>query len=44
VAATTKPIFLPGGLPEYFVVTPGQHLLVRTDSASGTLYLTEMDR
>lgn len=44
VVGTSKPVFLPASVPEYFVVTPGQHVIVRTDTASGSLYLTEMDR
>ena len=44
VEANTRPIWLPGGIPEYFVVTPGQYVFVRSDSSSGTLYVTEMDR
>ena len=44
VAGTSKPVFLPAAVPEYFVVTPGQFVIVRTDTASGSFYLTEMDR
>jgi hypothetical protein len=44
VAGSSRPVYLPGGLPEYFVVTPGQHVLVRTDTASGVLYINELDR
>ena len=44
VEASTKPIYLPGGLPEYFVVTPGEYYVIRSDSATGTFYVTEMDR
>ncbi len=45
VAATSKPVFLAQNVREYFAVTPGQIVLVRSEGASGgVLYLNEMDR
>ena len=43
-AALSTPVFLPALVPEYFVVGAGQYVRVKSDTATGTLYVTEMGR
>lgn len=43
-AAISNPVFLSALVPEYFVVSPGQYVRVKSDTATGTLYVTEMGR
>lgn len=40
--ATTSDVFMAAGIPEYFVVTPGQKVSAIQSSAGGNLYVTEM--
>jgi 2-methylaconitate cis-trans-isomerase PrpF len=42
--AISTPVYLPAGIPEYFVVSSGGYVKVRADSTTGTLYITEMGR
>jgi hypothetical protein len=44
VVTVSAPVFLQAGVPEYFIVTPGSYVIVRSDSASGALHVTEMTR
>jgi hypothetical protein len=46
ILATTTPAPLAANLPEYFTVSPGQHVVVRSagGAAGGTLYITEMTK
>lgn len=43
-AATSSPVYLPNGVPEYFIVKAGSQIMVIQDSASGSLYVTHMSR
>jgi len=42
--ATTSDIYMPAGVPEYFVVSPGVKVSAIQAAAGGTLHVTEMDR
>jgi hypothetical protein len=45
VVGSSVPVYLPANTVEYFKVTPGQHVLVRSGlQAGGQLFLSEMDR
>ena len=40
-ANTTSSMFLPGGIIEYYGVTPSTKIAVIQSTAAGTLYITE---
>lgn len=42
--ATTSDIPMPAGVPEYFIVPPGQKVSAIRSASDGTLYVTEMSR
>lgn len=42
LAATTSDLYMSAGIPEYFSVNPGEKVSAIRESASGTLYVTEM--
>jgi len=42
--ATTADVYMPAGVAEYFVVTPGQKVSAIQSASGGTLYVTEMTR
>jgi hypothetical protein len=43
-AALSVPVFLPGNVPEYFIVPANGMVRVRASTATGDLYITEMGR
>lgn len=42
LTATTSDVYLPAGVVDYVIVTPGESIAAIQASASGTLYVTEM--
>ena len=42
LTATTSDVYLPGGVIDYVIVTPGESIAAIQASAGGTLYVTEM--
>ena len=42
--ATTSDMYMPAGVPEYFIVRPGQKVSAVQSASGGTLYVTEMTR
>lgn len=43
-SATTTDVYMPAGVPEYFLVTPGEKISAVQVSSGGNLHVTEMTR